>query len=366
MFFGWSFLSGASNVCLIALLGLLLWHVSGKLIEPTSLLVVPVCVKVDAVRFWFDSIEHAKRHIEVGNIIPGEIHEVRHQDATDGAVSDEEDVVLDALELSDHVSQAADDLEVALASNAGIDVVELVFGPLCKFLGILLLDLLIGQALERAGVELVKHLPVLDVVIVVLVKVLGCLDASLEHGRPDAEILRLELAQKLGVRRGVVSWLWGERRALHGSQLLVLLPLLALVADEVVEDGAVIASIRGEVGVPTNLAEDVVDRFAVPGDPDLPGRQIEGREVGCDAAGEKALQLMVDHLLADIDHLDVLHVVVLFVLSDRDVCVLVGLDTLLEVKIGFLRVLALVIRTPQLQAHVDLEKLGLVSYRSPT
>ena len=41
----------------------------------------------------------------------------------------------------------------------------------------------------------------------------------------------------------------------------------------------------------------------MPCNPDLPWGQIEGREVRCNTAAQKALQPMMDNLSADIDHL---------------------------------------------------------------
>ena len=56
------------------------------------------------------------------------------------------------------------------------------FIPLSKpeFLGMLGADFFIRQSFHCSSVELVKHLELLRVVIV-FVKELGCLDASLEH-----------------------------------------------------------------------------------------------------------------------------------------------------------------------------------------
>jgi hypothetical protein len=56
---------------LVSWFGLLLRFVTWKLVESVVVLfVVPVCVKIDPIWLGLNDIEHAKRHIQVGNIIP--------------------------------------------------------------------------------------------------------------------------------------------------------------------------------------------------------------------------------------------------------------------------------------------------------
>lgn len=65
-------------------------------------------------------------------------------------MSDDENVVLDTLNLSHHVSKTTDNLQVTFAADAGVDVVELVSASLCIFLRVLLCDLLVSFAFEDA------------------------------------------------------------------------------------------------------------------------------------------------------------------------------------------------------------------------
>merc|ERR1712000_568015 len=151
-------------------------------------------MELNAIGLRFDSIKHAQWDIHVCNILPREVHKVSHEHTTDGPVTYNEEVIRDALNLAHHVPQPANNLEITLAANARVDVVELVLRALLVFLGMVLSNLRIGHALELTGIQLVEHLPVLDVIVIVRIKVLGSFDAALQHRRPNTEVLLVEIA----------------------------------------------------------------------------------------------------------------------------------------------------------------------------
>jgi hypothetical protein len=65
-------------------------------------------------------------------------------------MSDNEYMVLDPLNLSNHIPKTADNLQVTFTSNTWVDVVELVSASLRVFLRVLLCDLLVSLAFEDA------------------------------------------------------------------------------------------------------------------------------------------------------------------------------------------------------------------------
>ena len=73
--------------------------------------------------------------------------------------------------------------------------------------------------------------------------------------------------------------------------------------------------------------------------------------------GEEPTDLVGDDFAADINHLDVRHIVAFFVVADTDVVFLVQGDALFEILEGFDRVLVFVVGTRKLQAFVCFEDL---------
>src|ERR1700761_4652236 len=87
------------------------------------------------------------------------------------------------------------------------------------------------------------------------------------------------------------------------------LPVLHLVVYELSERLAVSAAILSEVFVAADLARNVVLGLSVPRYPNLPRRKIEDLEIVDSLLGQETVQLVADDLAADIDNLDVRHVV---------------------------------------------------------
>ncbi len=141
-------------------------------------------------------------------------------------------------------------------------------------------------------------------------------------------------------------------------------PLFSLVRDELVQRLAVAVPALRQGRVAAQLARHIVLTLPVAGNPDKPGRQIERRQVGGDAAAQETHQPMIDYLSPDIDHLvnviravnpftssrapslylDVLQAMFLFVLADLLVRAFVGLDPGLEVGQRLDWILILVVR----------------------
>ena len=82
--------------------------------------------------------------------------------------------------------------------------------------------------------------------------------------------------------------------------------------------------------------------------PNLSGTKVESGQVGCNTIGEESLQAVVDTLLSDIDHFDILHEVVFLKLAKGDICTLICLDTVSEISERALAILVLVIQTAEL------------------
>ena len=74
-------------------------------------------------------------------------------------------------------------------------------------------------------------------------------------------------------------------------------------------------------------------------------------------SGEEATDLVGDDFAADVDHLDVGHVVAFFVVADTDVVFFVQGDALFEIFEGLDRVLIFVVGARELQAFVGFEDL---------
>ena len=157
----------------------LLWLVIRKLVECVFVRIVFVSVEFDTIWLWLNSEEHTKWYVQVGDIISRKVHEVCHQDSAHRTMADDEDVILDPLNFTDHVPKSADDLQIAFSADTWIDVAELVGSSLRILLGEFLLDVFVSHALERTGIEFFEHLPVFDVVIVVILKALCSLYAAL-------------------------------------------------------------------------------------------------------------------------------------------------------------------------------------------
>ncbi len=179
------------------------------------------------------------------------------------------------------------------------------------------LDLVVRETLHSTGIELVEHTHLLQLK-VFLVKVLRRLDTAFEHRGPDAEVLFGDGARGgvavFGVGRGGVA---GARREVRAERfvLLVGIPGLAFVLDEAGQRLGVSEACLAEGGVAANLAVHVVEGFAVPRDPDLAGGEVEVQEVVDCLCGEETADLVRDDFAADVDHLDVGHVVALFVVT---------------------------------------------------
>src|ERR1700710_900703 len=221
----------------------------------------------------------------------------------------DEDMVFDTLNLSNHVSQTTYYLQVALSTHTRIDVVKLVFSSLCIFFRESGRDLIVRQAFKGAGVKLVEHLPILNVVVLILIEFLGGLNTSFQHGGPNAKVLLIQIAQKIWVRGCMISWAWRKWVLLQDSGFLVFLPLLTLLTDKIVQGSSVITTFFCKVRITTNLAEVIINRFAVTGNPNLSWGEIECGEVRRNTTGKNPLELIVDDLSSHINHLDVLHVV---------------------------------------------------------
>ena len=98
----------------------------GLFVEPLGLLVPLVSLEVDTLRLGLETVEHANRDIEIGDLFALEAAEVGEQDAGNAAMTDEETVVLHALEFDDDRAKTVDDVEIALAAGTRVAVVQLV------------------------------------------------------------------------------------------------------------------------------------------------------------------------------------------------------------------------------------------------
>ena len=107
-------------------------------------------MEVDTVGFWLNGVKHAQGYVQIRNVVAREVHKVGHENSADRPVSDDENVVLNPLNLSNHIPKAADNLQVAFTSNTWVDVVELVSASLRVFFWVLCCDLLVSLAFEDA------------------------------------------------------------------------------------------------------------------------------------------------------------------------------------------------------------------------
>ena len=99
--------------------------------------------------------------------------------------------------------------------NIPTSIMQLIPLSQPEFLGMLSAYFFVRQSFHCPSVELVKHLKLLRVVIVV-VKELACLDASLEHGSPHAKGLRFAVVRAtmvvFRVWRSGIAWQRGKVR----------------------------------------------------------------------------------------------------------------------------------------------------------
>ena len=165
--------------------------------------------------------ETVQRNVHPRALILRRAHEVGVDAAQDGLVGDDEDV-LAALELHDDGLEADDDVAVGLA--AGVAVVVLVGVAGGEVVGVLLLDLGVGEAVADAGVQLVERFPGE----LFVGQVVCCLGGAFEGRGP-----------------------YGEGTVAGG------------LLDEIGQDLGVLLAARRKVGVSADLAGNVVHGLAV-------------------------------------------------------------------------------------------------------
>ena len=83
---------------------------------------------------------------------------------------------------------------------------------------------------------------------------------------------------------------------------LVIFPRPPLLTNELLQSLRISQSIRTQRAVPANLAGDIVHGFTMPSNPDHPGCQIEVHQIRHSLDGQKSLDLITDHLPANVDH----------------------------------------------------------------
>lgn len=132
---------------------------------------------------------------------------------------------------------------------------------------------------------------------------------------------------------------------MFGAIGLADFPFGALRVDECRKVCGVAQASWGEVAVSSNLAGEVVDRFAVTGDPDLAGRKVEVKQIVDRLGREETADLVSDNFAADVYHLDVGHVVTFFVIADAGIILFVQSDTFLKVIERLVGILVLVVGT---------------------
>ena len=92
-------------------------------------------------------------------------------------------------------------------------------------------------------------------------------------------------------------------------------------------------------------------------DPDLAWGEVEVQKVIDSLPSQKAADAVRNYLASDINHLHILHTVLLLIFAKGDVGFFVELDPLPEVVKGGHRVLVFVVWAAELEAHVGFEKL---------
>jgi hypothetical protein len=70
-------------------------------------------------------------------------------------MSDNEDVICDPLDLSNHITETANNLEIPLSANSRIYVLELVLPTLDELFRMVLRDLVVGKTFEITSIEFI-------------------------------------------------------------------------------------------------------------------------------------------------------------------------------------------------------------------
>lgn len=129
--------------------------------------------------------ECVQGHLHPGGLFLRDVHEVG-VDATEDSLVGDDDDVLAALQLHDDGFETDDDVAVGLAAAVAVVVLVLVAG--LEVLGVLLGDLLVGQAIADAGVQLVECLPLQLLESGFGFQVAGGLDGAAESRGPDDDL----------------------------------------------------------------------------------------------------------------------------------------------------------------------------------
>lgn len=166
--------------------------------------------------------EHVEGDLQIGQLLVRLIQKVCEDGPQDRLVGNDENVLL-TLHLHDDRLQTQHQIRVRLA--AAVAEAELVLVAEGKVLGIGRSDLLVGQAIADARVQLVKGLPVQTR----MGKMGGGLDGALERAGPDRQgIVAVDLAEDGRQGAGKLPATLAQRRIASDPSALVMsrLPML--------------------------------------------------------------------------------------------------------------------------------------------